>query len=264
MTASNVTRTMSDTTRLLIVDGTNVVMRCVLGGELSAVQAVPTASGMIERASRECEATHLVIALDCPGVPTWRKELYPEYKANRTLDTSPWIHAAAEAWVSHWWCEDVYGYEADDIIATIALRAAARPDTEVFVLSGDSDVLPLTAQGIRVMKPMQGGQFTTLASNHVCGKYGISSPTALVELKAMTGESGDNVPGVPGIGDVRALALLTAHGDLEGVIAAGQRNACKHSAMVAAAADMARLSRRLVTLATDVPVVKINPAGCAL
>jgi len=81
-------------------------------------------------------------------------------------------------------------------------------------------------------------------------------PTALVELKAMTGESGDNVPGVKGIGDVRALALLTAHNDLEGVIAAGLRNACKHSTMVADDAVLARLSRRLVTLATDVPSLK--------
>ena len=264
MTVRKVTRTMSNT-RILIVDGSNVVMRCALGGELSSAQAVPTASNMIERTTRECEATHLVIALDCPGEPTWRKALYPDYKANRTLDTSTWIIAAATEWHRQgWWVEDVVGYEADDIIATIALRAATRPDTEVFVLSGDSDVLPLTAQGIRVIKPVSGGQFTTLASDQVCSKYGITTPTALVELKAMTGESGDNIPGVTGIGDVRALALLTAHGDLEGVIAAGLRNACKHSTMVAAAADLARLSRRLVTLATDVPVVKISPSGCAL
>ena len=252
-------------TRLLIVDGSNVVMRCALGGELSSAQAVPTASNMIERATRECEATHLVVALDCPGEPTWRKALYPDYKANRTLDTAGWIQAAATEWHRKgWWVEDVVGYEADDIIATIALRAVTRAGTEVFVLSGDSDVLPLTALGILIIKPVTGGQFTTLASNHVCAKYGITTPTALVELKAMTGESGDNVPGVKGIGDVRALALLTAHNDLEGVIAAGLRNACKHSTMVADDAVLARLSRRLVTLATDVPVVKISPAGCAL
>jgi DNA polymerase-1 len=193
------------------------------------------------------------------------RRLYPDYKANRTLDTSTWIIAAATEWHRQgWWVEDVVGYEADDIIATIGLRAITRPDTEVFVLSGDSDVLPLTAQGIRVIKPVSGGQFTTLASDQVCSKNGITTPTALVELKAMTGESGDNVPGVTGIGDVRALALLTAHGDLEGVIAAGLRNVCKYSTMVAAAANLARLSRRLVTLATDAPIVKISPAGCAL
>ena len=72
MTIRKVYRTMSNT-RILIVDGSNVVMRCALGGELSSAQAVPTASNMIERATRECEATHLVIALDCPGEPTWRK-----------------------------------------------------------------------------------------------------------------------------------------------------------------------------------------------
>ena len=116
-------------TRILIVDGSNVVMRCALGGELSSAQAVPTASNMIERATRECEATHLVIALDCPGEPTWRKALYPDYKANRTLDTSTWIIAAATEWHRQgWWVEDVVGYEADDIIATIGLRTRAARD----------------------------------------------------------------------------------------------------------------------------------------
>jgi len=249
---------------LLIVDGSNIVMRCALGGDIAPTEAVSTATSMIERAVVFCEATHLVIALDSPGVPSWRKVVYPEYKANRTRDTSPWIHAAAEAWVRRWWCEDVLGYEADDIIATVALRAAAREGTQVMVLSGDSDVLPLTANGVQVIKPCAGGQFTALTSAHVCSKYGITNPGALVDLKAMTGEPGDNVPGVAGIGDVRALALLTAHGDLDGVIAAGLRNVCKYAAKVAADAELARLSRRLVTLATDAPVVKISPAGCAL
>ena len=78
---------MSDT-RLLLVDGSNVVMRCALGGDVPPGQAVPTATAMIERAARQAEVTHLVIALDSPDSPCWRKDLYPAYKANRVRKTT--------------------------------------------------------------------------------------------------------------------------------------------------------------------------------
>ena len=89
--------------RLFIVDGSNVVMRCALGGDIAPEPAVKTATNMIYRAAREFEATHLVVALDCPGVPSWRKTLYPEYKAGRERDTTPWLHAAGIAWLWRRW-----------------------------------------------------------------------------------------------------------------------------------------------------------------
>jgi 5'-3' exonuclease len=259
---------MSDT-RLLLVDGSNVVMRCALGGDVPPAQAVPTATAMIERATREAEATHLVIALDSPGTPCWRKQIYADYKANRTRDTSPWILRAHAVWSkAGWWVEDVAGYEADDIIGTIAHRTLTRmpgrgSTATVLVLSGDSDVLPLTAAGARVMKPVSGGQFDTWTADRVQARYGLPA-AKLTDFKGLAGESGDNVPGVRGIGSVRAQRLLAQHGDLEGVIAAGQRQHCKHSIQVAASANLARLSRYLVTLATDAPVTPIDPADCSL
>lgn len=249
--------------KLLLVDGSNLVMRCAFGGDVPPVPSVKTATNMIERVAREHAATHLVVALDCPGVPNWRKQLYPDYKANRTRDTSDWLTEANAQWCQRgWWVEAVPGYEADDILATVALRAKAR--AEVVVVSGDSDVLPLLADGVQILKPLNGGKFEAMGREGVCTRYGISRLAQLTDLKALTGETGDNVPGVAGIGPVRAAQLLAAHQDLDGVIAAGLANACKHSAKVAAVADTVRLARRLVTLATDVPVVPIQPSGCAL
>lgn len=249
---------------LLIVDGSNLVMRSALGGELPPHVAVGTATGLVERAARQAGATHLVVALDSPaGVPSWRKERYPDYKANRTTDTTPWLQAVYAHWVERkrWWVEECSRFEADDIIATLARRIVGR--CTVTVLSGDSDLLPLTAEGIQILKPVNGGRFEFVTAAQVCTKYTIAAPDLLVDLKSMTGESGDNVPGVDGIGPVRAHQLLAAYGRLDGVIAAGVAGKCKHSIRVAAAADTVHLARELVTLNTDAPVLPIKPSTCA-
>jgi 5'-3' exonuclease len=248
--------------KLLIVDGSNVVMRCAFGGDVPPAQAVTTATHMIARAGRELLATHLVVALDCPGVESWRKKLFPDYKAQRTVDTRPWLETAARRWLAlRWWVEAIDGFEADDIIATVAIRAKER--AAVTVLSSDSDLLPLSAAGIHIVKPVDGGKFQPMDEPAICARYGVKSSAALVDLKAMTGEKGDNVPGVDGIGPVRAQQLLSAYENVEGVIAAGLLNACKNSAKVAAAAELVRLSFKLVSLVRDVPVVPITPSGCA-
>lgn len=249
--------------KLLIVDGSNIVMRCAFGGEVPPADAVRVATCMIQRCVREQAATHLVVALDCPGTVSWRKQLFPDYKANRSTDTRPWIEAAARCWLQlQWWVEAIDGFEADDVIATVAMRAKNRG--EILVVSSDSDLLPLTAEGIRILKPANGGVFEPWDAAAVCAKHGVKSPAMLVDMKAMTGETGDNVPGVEGIGPVRAKGLLESYESLEGVITAGQLDACKFSAKVAASADTARLAYRLVNLVRDVPVVPITPSGCAV
>lgn len=251
--------------RILFIDGSNIIMRCALGGELAPAEAVKIATNMIERATREFEASHLVIAMDFPGVPSWRKKLYPDYKAQRTNDTSAWLNAAAEHWVeTGWWVEALSGFEADDIIATLATRAAGRPGTAVTVISGDSDLLPLMGGAVEVVKPVNGGRFQAVTSADVCARYGIVSPAHLVDLKALAGEAGDNVPGVAGVGPVRAGQLLKAYENLEGVIEAGQRNQCKYSIKVAASAEVARLSKQLVSLLRTVPIGPIEPGACAV
>lgn len=248
---------------LLLIDGSNIVLRCALGGDIPPDPAVATASAMIERVARDLQATHLVLALDVPGVPSWRKQEYPAYKAHRTRDTTPWLFAAHLAWTRRgWWVEAVNGFEADDILATLVQRCNARPSVTVWVVSGDSDLLPLLGEA-HLLKPVKGGRFEAMDTAAVLRKYGVL-PGQLPDLKALTGESGDNIPGVEGIGPVRARQLLEVHGTLDRVIAAGQSGTCKYAVRVAEHAGVARLARRLVTLHREVPIVPIQPKACAL
>lgn len=249
---------------LLLVDGSNILLRAAYGGETPPEQSTPYAIEAIEKAAAEAKATHLVIAMDTPHVPTWRKLEYPEYKANRERDTAPWLEHGARVFVNRGLCvKTVPGFEADDVIATLALRSAGRVD--VVILSGDSDVLPLTAQrGILVMRPLNGGGFQNFIAPDVCEKYGITNAAALFDYKAMVGEKGDNVPGVPGIGPKKACALLHKFGSLENIIHAGNGGYNKESAIVAKHAETALRALRLVSLRPDAPVPPIVPSSCRI
>ena len=242
--------------KLLIVDGSNIVMRASFGGKIDPGQSTPVAMGMIDRAYRDLEATHLVVVFDCPGVETWRKKLYPEYKAHRETDTKKWIDAAVADWSrSKMWIESVEGFEADDVIA--AISESAKNMCEVLVLSSDSDLFQISSAEVCVCRPVNGGGVSAMTEDMICQRYGIGYPELIVDFKALTGEDGDNVPGVEGIGAVKAAQLLTAYGTLEDVIKAGQKKSCKTSAKVAEVADTARLAHRLISLDKSAPVVNL-------
>jgi DNA polymerase-1 len=246
--------------RLLLVDGSNMVMRAAFGGELTPADAVPIATGLIRRAARQVGASHLIIALDS-SAPSWRKVEFPEYKANRSVDTDPWLRAAHEHWLRlGWYVEEVAGFEADDVIATLAQRA--KPHGAVTVLSNDSDLLSLTSIGIEILKPMNGGLFTTVSPSGICIKYDIASPRLLTDYKALTGDKGDNIPGVPGIGPVKAARMLRAYGSLEATIAAGTTARCKDSSLVQQHAATALRAFKLVSLSFDAPILPVKPHDC--
>jgi 5'-3' exonuclease len=214
--------------KLLLCDGTNITMRCAFGGDIQPPEAIISATAMIERVARDCGASHLVVAFDHPDEPTWRHQLYPEYKAGRKTDTSPWIIAA------------------------------------VAVLSSDSDLLPLTVAGVEVLRPLGGQAVQSFGPADVCEKYQIPAAHLLYDFKAMTGEAGDNIPGVPGIGMKRAADLLRKYGDLESIIEVGRGKIEKYSAIAAEHEASARLSLKLVSLHPDAPIAPINPSSCAL
>jgi DNA polymerase-1 len=241
-------------------------MRCAFGGDIEPARSTPNAISLIERAARELGATHLVVALDYTDAPSWRKVEFPDYKGHRTRDTSPWlIEGAAQMSARGWRVEMAAGFEADDVIATIALRSRGRAG--VVVLSNDSDLLTLTAHprsAITVARPIAGGAFQMMAGADVCAKYRIPAARLLPDFKAMVGESGDNVPGVPGIGPKKAAALLHKLGDLEAIILAGSGGYNRESSLVAEHADTARRAFRLVSLRTDVPIPPITPPSCSL
>jgi 5'-3' exonuclease len=248
---------------LLLVDGANILMRCAFGGDKPPFESTPFACQMIERAAADLEARYLVIALDHPDAPSWRCAEYPEYKANRTTNTAQWIVDGAEAFGRRGWhVEMLETWEADDIIATIALRSAEH--TKTFVLSNDSDLLPLTTNGVEVVRPLAGGGWQRFIASDVCEKYQIPTAASLIDYKAMVGDTTDNVRGVPGIGPKKACSLLKKYGELEAIITAGSVNFSKDARLVWQHAVAARLAQRLVSLRVDVPIDPISPAKCSL
>jgi 5'-3' exonuclease len=156
----------------------------------------------------------------------------------------------------------VAGFEADDVIATLACRVSARGD--VVVLSGDSDLLWLTAFGSIVARPMKGQELEAFDNAAVCAKYSIADAILLTDYKALVGEKGDNIPGVPGIGPTRAARLLRKYGTIGRIIDAGRMGDCEDSATVARHYPAARLSLELATLRVDAPVPAIARAECRI
>ncbi len=244
--------------KLLIVDGSNMVMRAAFGGTLEPHIAIPTATGLIRKAAEFVAATHILVALDCPGKPLWRHAVSADYKANRTRDNSPWIDGAFTAWQNEFRVERIEGFEADDLIATVAARARAA-GIEAVACSNDSDLLPLVSNGTAVCKPTNGGSFVMVDSIWVRNKYAIAEPWQLRDLKALTGETGDNIAGVPGIGPKRAAALLADHRDMVGVVLAGQNKVCKQSMLVHAHRETVATAYELLGLKEDAPVPKLVP-----
>jgi 5'-3' exonuclease len=247
--------------KLLLVDGSNLVMRAAFGGEISPAQAVPVATGMIKRAALQVGASHMLVALDS-SAPSWRKLEFPDYKAHRTGDTGPWLKAAHEHWLRlGWYVEECAGFEADDVIATLAKRAM--PVCPVVAVSNDSDLLSLTDfQGVSVLRPTNGGTFALMSAQEVCVKYDLKAPIFLTDYKALTGEKGDNIPGVPGIGPVKAARLLQKYLNLGMIILCGMRGDCKESVVVARHRAAAERAFRLVSLRFDAPVLPVKPHDC--
>jgi DNA polymerase-1 len=195
----------------------------------------------------------LVCAFDLPG-PTFRSQLYPAYKAHRPpppddLCTQiPLICQLLEAMRVPILSQE--GYEADDVIATVATAAAAR-GLDVFVCTTDKDCRQLISDRVRLYNVRK---HTALDRAGLLADWGIT-PEQVVDLQALVGDSVDNVPGVPGIGLKTAAKLLQEYGTLDNVLAhVDQIPGAKKQENLRAAAETIRLSRQLVRLATDVPL----------
>ncbi len=149
------------------------------------------------------------------------------------------------------------GYEADDVIATLASRAAERAVPAV-VVSGDKDLYQLVAPGISLLNPGRGGPAAVeeqwVDPSNAAQRLGVP-PDRVVDYLALVGDSSDNIPGVKGIGDKTARQLIEQYGDLENILAhAGEVAAKRAREALLAEAENARLSRRLVTVRRDLPV----------
>ena len=205
---------------------------------------------------RERKPEYLAVCFDSKG-GTFRDGLYAEYKANRP-DTDPGLVSQlnlARDLVKALGLKGVClkGFEADDLIATLARRAAAA-GLEAVIVSGDKDAAQLVGEKVKLW---DGSSPDFSGPEAVEKKYGLP-PSLLPDYFALVGDSSDNVPGVAGVGPKSAVKLLQTYGPLEKVLAAAMDPdlAAKDKALAKVARDMenARLSRRLVTLEADAPV----------
>lgn len=197
--------------------------------------------------------THFAVIFDYSS-KTFRKELYAEYKANRSAPPEELvpqfglIRQATRAFNLP--CIETEGFEADDIIATYA-RAAEAIGADVTIISSDKDLMQLVTSTVHMYDSMKDKQ---IAIPDVIEKWGVG-PDKMIDLQALVGDSVDNVPGIPGIGPKTAAQLLEEFGDLETLLArASEIKQVKRRESIIANAELARLSRQLVELRTDVPL----------
>ncbi len=214
------------------------------------------------RESKVSEApTHIAVIFDA-GRETFRNEIYPKYKAHRPpppeelLPQFPLIRDAVKAFNVA--CIELDGYEADDLIATYA-KVAVEAGGDVTIVSSDKDLMQLVRPGVTMFDGMKAKR---IGPEEVFEKFGVP-PEKVIDVQALSGDSIDNVPGVPGIGIKTAAELISTYGDLETLLArAGEIKQPKRREKLIEFAEQARISRQLVLLKDDVPLnIEITDFG---
>ncbi|MDR0909889.1 MAG: DNA polymerase I [Spirochaetaceae bacterium] len=208
-----------------------------------------------------------VAAFDSKG-PTFRHKMYPEYKATRQKAPDdlhaqvPWVEAFLNALKLP--VLKAEGFEADDLIAALANKCKA-DGRQCYIVSGDKDLLQLVGDGVYELRPVkgfaggssQGGNYEKVDAEQVKAEWGVP-PSGMLDLLSLIGDSSDNVPGVKGIGEKTATKLLTRYGSLDEIyknIAAIEGSVGKK---LAEGKDSAYLSKSLIALNTDAPVLSIE------
>ncbi len=208
---------------------------------------------LLNETRRENTLTHLAVILDHPG-KSFRNDIYTEYKAHRPpapedlVPQFPLIRDAVRAFNVA--CVEMPNYEADDLIATYAVQAAAC-GARVTIVSSDKDLMQLVNGRIDMLDTMKN---RAIGHDEVKEKFGVE-PNKVIDVQALAGDSVDNIPGVPGIGVKTAAELINTYGDLDTVLKRAEEiKQTKRRERLIEYADMARLSRELVTLKQDVQV----------
>lgn len=244
---------------LHLVDGSGYIFRAyhalppMTRPDGTPVNAIYGFTAMLLKLISDLKADHLAVVFDSKR-ETFRNAIYPAYKAHRPpppedlVPQFPLIREAVAACQVA--CLEKEGFEADDLIATLATRAAA-DDWEVVVVSADKDLMQLVRPGIQLFDPMKN---KPIDADAVREKFGVG-PEKVIDVQALAGDSSDNVPGVPGIGVKTAAQLIETYGDLEALLArATEITQPKRRQSLIDFAEQARVSKRLVTLACDVPL----------
>lgn len=246
---------------LYLIDGSSYIYRAFYGvRHLSTSTGIPTNAiygfgNMLKRVLRERNPIYMAIALDAPG-PTFRHDLSPDYKANRPRmpeDLSaqiPFIKRLITALGIPYM--EIPGYEADDIIGTLATWASDQ-GAEVVMISGDKDLLQLVSPKVHMWDSMKD---EVLGPAEVEKRFGVPA-SQVVEVMGLAGDSGDNIPGVPGIGPKTAQRLIKEFGSIENLLSALDKvSKEKERKRLETHSEQAIMSLALATIKCDVPLEK--------
>ena len=252
--------------KLFLIDGHALVFKmyyAFLGRPMVNSKGVDTSilfgftKYLLELIDRE-KPTHIAVSFDPPG-GSFRNTIYPEYKANRS-ETPQLVIDALEPLISIVKALDIpvlmiKGFEADDVIGSMARRSAAE-GFDVYMVTHDKDYGQLVAPHVFQYKPGKSGADNEVIDEAgICEKWGIERPSQVVDILTICGDSSDNVPGVQGVGPVGAAKFLSKYGTVENIYAHLSELTPKQQEMFKAAMDHLPLSKKLVTIKTDIPLM---------
>jgi DNA polymerase-1 len=249
---------MPDRPKLFLIDGSSYIFRAFYAiGHLSNAKGLPTNAvygftQMLLKVVKQHQPDYLAVIFDSKA-PTFRSEVYKEYKANRPtmpeglVPQIPYIKKITEGYRIA--ILEREGYEADDLIGTVAKGVG--PEVDVIIITGDKDILQLVNDRIQVYDTMKEKK---LGVEEVVQRFGVH-PEQVVEVMGLAGDAIDNIPGVPGIGEKTAIQLIKTYGSVENLLTHVEEIPQKRlKENLKTHGDLARLSRQLATIHTDVPI----------
>jgi len=201
------------------------------------------------------QPTHIAVAFD-HGL-TFRNEAFPAYKAQREATPEdikksvPIIKQILGAY--HIPCLQVEGFEADDIIGTLAMKSGKK-GIDTYMLTPDKDYGQLVGEHVWMYRPRHGGGYETLGEKEICAKYSIDSPLQVIDILALMGDTADNFPGCPGVGEKTAIKLINQFGSIDEMLQRTQEIKGKLREKVENAIEDIKMSQFLATIRTDVPI----------
>ncbi|MBW2451078.1 MAG: DNA polymerase I [Deltaproteobacteria bacterium] len=240
-----------------LIDGSSYIYRAyyairhLSNSRGMATNAIYGFTNMLLKVMRDLKPDRLAVVFDSKG-PTFRTELYPDYKANRSampedlVPQIPYIKNLTKAFNLP--ALEMPGYEADDIIATLAKRFA-RQGMHVTVITGDKDLMQIVDENIFLLDTMKD---RVIGPQEVVERFGGSDK--VVEVQALAGDSSDNIPGIPGIGEKTARQLIEQFGSVENLLDNLDQVKGKRRENLEQYGDQARLSKELVTLVDNLDI----------
>ena len=248
--------------KLILIDGNSLLfraffaMRDMVTKDGIHTQGVFAFLNMLNRIMQDHHPDSMAVAFDVKG-KTFRHEMYDGYKGGRLktpvelLQQIPIMHRVLEAMNIK--VLELQGYEADDIIGTVA-QDASRAGYDVLIITGDKDELQLIDDNVRVLINKRGvTEFDLYDKAAMKERYGIT-PLQFIDLKGLMGDSSDNIPGIPGVGEKKGLQLLNEFGSVEEVVGHADEIKGKLGETVRANTGSALLSKTLATIVRDAPV----------